>query len=274
MNQLTPPHISLLIFTDLDGSLMEHETYSIRPALAALAELDKRQIPLIINSSKTAAEIRTIRSNHNLHGAYVCENGAALYGDDDSLIASFGTPRAEWLAAIHRLRTTRSFNFVGFSDWSPKQIADLTSLSLEQAREAALRQFSEPILWRDSETAKGEFIDTLKPLGLQLLEGGRFLSIQSQFNKSDAMGWFRDEPSAITANRLFIALGDSPNDAAMLDHADIAVIIKSAKSNQISCTNALQIIRTKKPGPSGWQEAVLQLLAMLDSNQLSQLKQR
>lgn len=46
-----------LVFTDLDGTLLDHETYSFAPAAEALAALKARGVPLVLASSKTAAEI-------------------------------------------------------------------------------------------------------------------------------------------------------------------------------------------------------------------------
>ena len=65
-----------------------------------------------------------------------------------------------------------------------------------------------------------------------------------------------------------VALGDSPNDTAMLELADIAVLIKSAKSEQIRLQSPRKIIRTQLPGPAGWQDAIEEILALADSNQL------
>jgi HAD superfamily hydrolase (TIGR01484 family) len=48
---------SLLVFTDLDGTLLDHHTYSFEPALPALNSLKEKNIPLIICTSKTRAEI-------------------------------------------------------------------------------------------------------------------------------------------------------------------------------------------------------------------------
>jgi mannosyl-3-phosphoglycerate phosphatase len=263
----------LLIFTDLDGSLMEHETYSVAPAQAALAEIRQRSIPLILNSSKTAAEIQAIQAMHGFSAPFICENGAALYETPDAPPKSFGDPLLQWLPMVHRLRENKHYKFSGFSDWSPSEIAALTGLSLEQASQAKQRQYSEPILWRDSENDKAEFLDSLSSLDLQLLEGGRFLSIQSHFNKSDAMNWLTQKLNSSASPLTTVALGDSPNDAAMLNSADIAVIIKSAKSDQIRCPNAGMVITTSKPGPSGWNDAILKILSLHDKNPSIQLKQ-
>lgn len=259
----------LIVFTDLDGSLMEHESYSIDPARQALAALSARDIPLILNSSKTAAEMTTIQELLGLQFPFICENGAALYRVDGE-IAEFGIRRENWLDDMHRLRAERGYSFQGFSDWSPAEISSLTGLTAEQATRAKTRTYSEPILWRDSESALQRFQNELCEMELRLLQGGRFQSIQGSYDKSDAMrsvltGELGKNPERAP---ITVALGDSPNDAAMLNAADVAVIIKSGKSSLIHCPEAQRIIHTKLPGPAGWNEAMLEILALYDSDQL------
>ena len=46
-----------VIYTDLDGTLLDHVTYTFHPALDALELIEKKKIPLIISTSKTRPEI-------------------------------------------------------------------------------------------------------------------------------------------------------------------------------------------------------------------------
>ena len=55
----------LLIFTDLDASLLDHETYSFEEALPALQLIKDKEIPLILSSSKTYEEMIHIRKKLN-----------------------------------------------------------------------------------------------------------------------------------------------------------------------------------------------------------------
>ena len=260
--------MSLIFFTDLDGSLMEHESYSIEPARKALTELAARRIPLILNSSKTAAEIATIQKLLNLSCPFICENGAALHLDNEELI-EFGSRRETWLKKIHSLRTQRSYSFQGFSDWSSSEISALTGLTPEQAEQSKARLYSEPILWRDTESALRRFQSELADINLRLLQGGRFQSIQGPYDKSNAMRSMISQKQDRKPKQqlITVALGDSPNDAAMLNASDIAVIIKSAKSGLIHCPDAKRIIHTEVPGPAGWNGAILEILALHDSTQ-------
>jgi ribonucleotide monophosphatase NagD (HAD superfamily) len=47
---------SPLVFTDLDGTLLDHDTYDWTPARDALDRLTRAGIPVVFTSSKTAAE--------------------------------------------------------------------------------------------------------------------------------------------------------------------------------------------------------------------------
>lgn len=260
--------VKLLVFTDLDGSLMEHESYSIAPAEPALEELRKRGYTMVLNSSKTAAEMQAIQSRLHLAAPFVCENGAALsFPDSPEKRQVFGEARSAWLPKVHALREESDFHFSGFADWSEKEISELTGLPEAEAALARKREFSEPILWRDSAANKERFATEVNAMGLSLLEGGRFLSIQGQHDKSVAMDWLQQhqgDDKVIT-----VALGDSPNDTAMLDAADIAVIIKSGKSDRIELQQAPKVIRTSRPGPAGWKDAMMDILDSLDSDGLA-----
>ena len=259
--------MTLIVFTDLDGSLLDHESYSTAPAKAALGELAARKIPLILNSSKTADEIIAIKRTHGIEAPFVCENGAALHLSPESVIP-FGPLREQWLHRVHELRDQRGFVFEGFDDWSSTSISKRTGRTEQEALLAKRRVYSEPILWRDSQEALRRFQDDLSNMGLRLLQGGRFQSIQGHFDKRNAMDWLAARAEKQEVAPVVVALGDSPNDAAMLNAADVAVIIKSANSSLIHCPDAKLLIHTTLKGPAGWSEAILQILALHDSKQL------
>ena len=266
----------LLVFTDLDGSLMEHETYSIEPAREVLQTLRSRGIPVIINSSKTAREIEAVQKLLGFTAAFVSENGAALCLPQANEVHEFGQRRDHWLGQVHQLRTQENYHFAGFYDWTALEIGELTGLNQEQAKLSKIRQYSEPIFWRDSVATRARFEQQLGQLGLRLLEGGRFLSIQSHYDKSHAMNWMIEHQSTASENEtvITVALGDSPNDEGMLNRADIAVVIKSAKSERITISGPKKVIRTKRPGPAGWQDAMTEILTLYDSGQLNGMGNR
>ena len=67
----------LIVFTDLDGTLLDHGDYSYSAALPALQALRAQGIPLILASSKTGAEIAPLHHALGLgEWPIIVENGA------------------------------------------------------------------------------------------------------------------------------------------------------------------------------------------------------
>ena len=69
----------IFIFTDLDGTLLSHDTYSFKPALVALKLIRSRGIPLVLCSSKTRVEIEYWRRRLENHHPSITENGGAIF---------------------------------------------------------------------------------------------------------------------------------------------------------------------------------------------------
>jgi mannosyl-3-phosphoglycerate phosphatase len=258
---------SLLVFTDLDGTLLDHDSYAWEPARGALDELRRANVPVIFNSSKTAAEQIALRDRIGNEHPFIVENGAAVYwplGEGRHEIKRFGAGRAELVALAQRLRRERGLRFEGFSDWSPEQLAATSGLSPEMAALALERCCSEPLDWRDDDASLHWFQREIERAGFRTVRGGRFLHLMGRFDKSEAMAWVCARyVSADGCQPTVVALGDSPNDADMLDAADIAVVVRSSKSDQVRPKKPRRVLRTKERGPAGWQEAMDALLSEL-----------
>lgn len=242
----------LVVVTDLDGTLLDHHSYrwdDARPALAALAA---RHIPVVLNSSKTRAEMRPLQAQLALDAPFISENGAIIdWGDGSS--RCFAKPRQQLLAVLAELRQ-QGFKFSGFADWCVEDIAQQTGLSLAQAKLAADREFTEPLCWQGSAGEQQAFLQALAKRQLQAQQGGRFLTVMGQYSKGQAMAALRQHyPGAH-----IIALGDSANDLSMLNGADTAVVVASANSDSLTPTTPT--IRTQQPGPAGWNRAILDWL--------------
>ena len=258
----------LVVFSDLDGTLLDHDTYDWRPAQKALDALRERDIPLVLCSSKTAAEMAVLRDELGLTTPYISENGAVLeipagnLGATEAETVMLGEPRQKLLDALAQLRKD-GFRFLGFSDMTERAVAEATGLDLESAARARQRIATEPLLWRSHPSEVPAFEKALSALGLQLLQGGRFYHVMGQFDKADAMRELLRRYRAFhEADRVSsIALGDGPNDQKMLQFADIAVVIKGVKSAQITLSNKTKVVYSPKPGPVGWNNCVLEILA-------------
>ena len=253
-----------LVVTDLDGTLLDRESYSFAAALPALEELQRRGIPLILNSSKTAIEILELQRALGIQAPFIAENGAGLYrvtaAGDSQLWHSFAMERELVLGQLRELRDEHQYGFTGFADMSPDQISACTGLTPAQAVAAAARAFSEPLQWQDTAERLQLFLGQIAAVGLCAAQGGRFLTVTGPCNKGAAMQALLQELG--TLDRAYVvALGDSPNDIELLQAADVAVIIRSVHGEKLQVEGPARVIRSQAEGPSGWQEVMQTLLA-------------
>lgn len=269
----------LIIFTDLDGTLLEHHTYSYAPAIPVLDRLNRAGHPLVLNSSKTRDEMIALRAELGNRHPFVVENGGALcvpreyfmpgYVQNLQALAEecdvhfFGSPQAELLQVIHRLRSGRGYCFRGFSDMSAAEVAEATGLSQAQAALARARLCSEPISWEDDDEALESFEEELAAENLRLLKGGRFYHVMGRVDKAMGVSWLMERYRRLWPGTRIrsVALGDGPNDQAMLEAADIAVVIPAAKGTSLRLERTADVIYAAQPGPAGWRAAMEQILS-------------
>ncbi len=266
--RFTKPACPLLVYTDLDGTLLDHDTYSFTPAVPALERLATLAVPVIPVTSKTLAELELLGAQLRLNGPCIAENGGLIaiptgYFEADlplpvkeQLRIEFLSPRyPEILALLTDLRREFSFEFDGFSDLSDSDVASLTGLSIENAQRARQRLCSEPLLWRDSVTAFNRFAQELVKRNYTLVQGGRFHHVLGQTDKARAMHRLGQYfVQAGFSDFTSIALGDSPNDTLMLQTADIAVVIRRKDGSWLPLETSGKKVETRASGPQGWND--------------------
>ena len=254
-----------IVITDLDGTLLDHQTYEYAPALKAIEALNQQDIPLILNSSKTQAEISELCQQLGNQEPFICENGGLICNLGERDTQYLATPRSEFLPKIAAIKQRLGLKYRGFSEATVKDIQDWTGLSQAAAINAMAREATEPLLWQDSESALHDFCQELKQLNLQCIRGGRFYHVMGIFNKAScflelkqfyAQTWSHDSASAVDSESIkIVALGDSPNDLPMLEQSDYAIVIPSAKGNNLRLDRTAVYYATQ-PAPYGWQEGI------------------
>ena len=71
---------SVIIFTDLDGTLLHRDTFKFDPVKNYLKKLVNNGIIVIPNSSKTEKEIEKFNEELGIDLPYILENGSAIHG--------------------------------------------------------------------------------------------------------------------------------------------------------------------------------------------------
>lgn len=271
------PEVRLVIFTDLDGTLLDHETYSHTPATEALGLLERRGIPLILCSSKTRAEIELIQLDLRLRHPFISENGGAVFIPRGYLpfasegarsiegyeALEFGTPYWQLVEVLHRVSAELGIKVVGFSDMSAEEVAQDCKLSPMEARLAKQREYDEPFrILGSSPAARSRLLDALHEAGLRCTRGGRYYHVTGVTDKGLAIRKLRALYARTWGNVLTVGLGDSPNDLSLLQEVDIPIVVRNPAVD--ASTKLLRKIPTARvssaPGPRGWNEMVLEVL--------------
>ncbi len=268
----------LAIFTDLDGTLLDHHTYSFSAALPMLEKLKVMGIPVIPNTSKTFSELIPTCQKLNLESPFICENGAAIYIPKafmvDSLleklkaslevyeeggyyIKTFTEPREYWLTLLKTKAAVFSHLYTGFSSMSIQDIQNETGLSFEQAKAASNRHFGEPLKWLGTQEELTHFTEVMQEAGAYVVKGGRFVHVSGKTDKGNAMAWL----SSFMGVNTTVALGDGENDSSMLEKADVAVQIRSPIHAFPRLKRNSNVIQTSGIGPIGWYEAIEGILS-------------
>ncbi len=267
---------SVLVFTDLDGTLLDHHTYSYKPALPALNVLEEKNVPLIICTSKTRAEIEKWRQEMDNEHPFISENGGAIFipkgyfshklgiGKEKGnyFVIELGTPYSQLREILNRIRNSLQLKFKGFGDLSPEEVADLCGFSPEEAKLAKKREYDEPFLL-DLESAVNKVQEMVTGSNLQITRGGRFFHLMGENDKGKALRLLTDVYREKTERIETIALGDSLNDLAMLRIADHPVLVQKPDGSYDSEVMLPNLQLAPGVGPAGWNESVLELLNKL-----------
>lgn len=260
-------HDPLLIISDLDGTLLEHHSYRWEAASPWINILRQHEIPLVLCSAKSAAEIIDWQNEFSLTGQpFIAENGAVIQLDarwsdsEDYPRLLTGIHHEELFSILDRLREKFGFKFTCFADVDESTLCELTGLTRKQASLAKLNEASETLIWRDSDEMMTAFSDQLMMLGLVLLQGGRFWHVlDMQAGKDKALHWLQEQfRQRDGKQRITIGLGDSPSDALLLDSVDYAVIVKGYSRQTITLQNdsPQRVYRSQSYGPEGWKEGL------------------
>jgi len=263
-----------VIFTDLDGCLLDRETYSFEPAQAALRLIRKKKIPLIPVSSKTRVEMEEYRRRLKNEHPFVSENGGAVFIPkgyfsfqfsydrewEEYRVLELGTFYPQIIRALEFIKKETGIRIRGFHDLSEEDLVSLSGLAPEEAAWAKKREYDEPFLIEGGEKEVKIVQKKIRERGLNYVWGGRFHHILGKNDKGKATQILKDLYKKESSSVWTVGIGDSLNDLSMLSAVDHPIFLKGEKdvSSEISAIKNLVLV--EGTGPQAWNKVILSVL--------------
>ena len=261
----------VLIFTDLDGSLLHRDTFEFGEIKDYLRQIISKGIFVIPNSSKTEKEILEFSFDLGLNLPYICENGAAIHGLD---LLNKDLPKELILSrekedVINIFKNIVPINLQNKCKWlsemDEKSQSLIFGLQNKKLKMALDRKYTIPFVFNGTKNEKNQLSKIIKKDGLYLQEGGRVINLTDRINKAKAQRVFVRFLKKHNKNIQTVAVGDNYNDIDMLKISDIPCLVFNDKFtlDEIPINN---LIFTNKPSPQGWADVIKMALVKIQKH--------
>jgi len=268
-----------IVFTDLDGTLLDLVTYSYEKSIAGVKRLKEIGVPLIFCSAKTRAEQEVYRRKLESFHPFIVENGGAIFiprgyfpfsfeyhkSVNELLVIELGTSYKKVRQLLSKVREESGLRFRGFGDMSDEEVAEETGLDIDSAKLAKQREYDETVIIeseaKQSPITSGEideFLQKIKQAGLNWTHGGRFYGVMGDNDKGKAVkivtGLYREMWGEIET----IGVGDSLNDLPMLSTVDIPILVQK-RDYTWENIDVPNLRKVQGIGPEGWSRAIKEI---------------
>ena len=262
---------TIVIFTDLDGSLLHRDTFTFDPIKNYIKSLINDGIIIIPNSSKTEKEIEKFNEELGVKLPYISENGSSIQGLNiinanfpDKIVLS---REKEELIKIFKDKVPEQLKnkCVQISEISKKEQEKIFGQKDDNLKNALNRKYTSPFLFKGDKNEQNKLSKILSSNSLTLQEGGRVINLCDDINKVKSMNKVMKILKKTEDKIKSIAVGDNYNDLDMLRNSDVPCLVfnDNFKLDQININN---LIFSNMPSPEGWADVIKKALAKLDYN--------
>lgn len=277
----------LFVLSDLDGTFLDHDTYSFIDSLSALKELISNSGSIAFVTSKTASEVLDLVEKLKESGvttpvAFAVENGCGIYlpkavfsleeieqnypslnvaQKSDYFVVSFGDADYQKIRlAVKGIGSETGKKVIGFGDMTVQELVESSGLPKEQAELAKIREFDEPYFMvggEDQDYLKAKEIT--EKMGLSYHRGGRYAHVSLPQDKGRAAEVLVKLNKFKSPNSTSVGIGDAENDLSFLQVCDLGYLVKGKKEILAELSSNIQKI--EDIGPKGFSEVIKRELA-------------
>lgn len=277
---LAPRH---LIFSALEGALVDPRTGSFSGAEEALSDLQRRKIAYVLLTRRTREEVDPIRRKLGHNHPFVTENGGGIFFPDGYfslripgavrtaryLSIAQGRPYKEVCQALDEIAEECAVGVAGFHHMSLREIANNTGLRPREAELARAREFDEPFYFT-SRSAKSiaRFVEAARARGFDTRLGPTFWHLSAGCDAARAVRTLAQLFREATHIKLrLVGIGGGDQDLPWLRAVDQAVLLpdshaiaNTSGSAEETLARARTIVTGDAPGAIGWNKAVLNII--------------
>ncbi|MGQ9842733.1 MAG: HAD-IIB family hydrolase [Spirochaetota bacterium] len=251
-----------LIFSDVDGTILDFVTYSYKDSLPAIELCASREIPLILVSSKTYTEMKHLVTELSLTFPFVFENGAGIaYPSGKVTITGKLVDELKALKPIIKSLIDDAL-WVDTLQW--EELSNYTGLSTSHV--AAMIERNASLLFISKKTLPCN-IDRINQkiahAGIAITSGGKFYTVMDRaVHKGIAINAIQKYYKRKAKNKRIITygIGDGINDSYMFKAVDKAYFVGDDTIFPLISSNCYTLCNSTKKGPEGFRYIVTDIV--------------
>jgi mannosyl-3-phosphoglycerate synthase len=186
------------------------------------------------------------------------------------IVIELGKPADQIRAKLAAIRKKHNINFKCVADVSLEELSKIASMPLDYAKRMAKRDYGETILQIERNDI-ARFVKYAEEDGMRVIHGGRFFDVTIGNDKGKAVNVLRNLFNKYHDDVTFFGIGDSANDASMLDLMDIPILVQRPDGSWFNYERIIikkndshhdddDVIKVNGIGPKGWENAIYNII--------------
>ena len=243
-----------MIFTALEGTLLEPSTLEAGPSRSILERLHAAGVPVVPVTVMTLEEVEPIARELGLRHAMIIEAGGAIarFVDGAWDVEPCGPDPDTLLDVVREIEEISGADLLVYSALPDDEAARLSGRSGEMLARSMHRRFSEPFVVEGGSITA--VVKAAASIGFSVRRGRRFFYLCRACDEGEAFSRLREELRCEAA----IALGGSPLDAEFLTRAEVPIVVpeRNGEPDAELLAKVPNARIAPAPGPAGWGGAI------------------
>lgn len=267
----------VIIFTP--ANLLGSPTHFAHPASEALIEIERRNIPLVLSTRGTRAQLEPLRRKIGHAHPFITEGGGGLFIPDGYfslrlegakragryLCVPFGHSSAECSEAVQDIARQAGAEVVRYGEMNARQISRNTGMTEREAEGSREREFTERFFFAgNADSAAPSFERAAGEHNWHIRRFEPFWELYSGNDEGEAVRYLmRLYRKALRSRVRSMGIGTSIEDLSLLAASDQAFILplSSDRFDDKLLSNLPNAAKIDAPGAIGWNQTVLDVLS-------------